>query len=221
MWPWGHLAFAYVLYSGVVHLRYRRGPAWPGIVLVALGSQTPDLIDKPLAWTLNVLPSGRSLGHSFLVGTVVVFVAVALLRRYRLKGWPFALGYYSHLLGDSIRPLLDGRIHDLAFLLWPFFEPETTGTGPPRRDRSVPTERAAGRVGAVRTRPRGRRLRLVAPRRRAGRQTPVEADPPSFGSLGRVVAVSGGSITADRPHFARSHTEFLGSWRCQSSFAIR
>ena len=131
MWPWGHLAFAYVLYSGVVHLRYRRGPAWPGIVLVALGSQTPDLIDKPLAWTLNVLPSGRSLGHSFLVGTVVVFVAVALLRRYRLKGWPFALGYYSHLLGDSIRPLLDGRIHDLAFLLWPFFEPETTGTGPP------------------------------------------------------------------------------------------
>lgn len=130
MWPWGHLAFAYVLHSGFIHLRYRRRPTWPGIVLVALGSQAPDLIDKPLAWTLNILPSGRSLGHSFLVGTVLVVVAVALLRRFGLRGWPFALGYYSHLVGDSIRPLLDGRIHDLAFLLWPFFELEIRGDPP-------------------------------------------------------------------------------------------
>lgn len=129
MWPWGHLAFAYLLHSAFVHLRYRRRPAWPGVALVALGSQVPDLIDKPLAWTLNVLPSGRSLGHSVLVGTVIVVVAVALLRRYDLRGWPFALGYYSHLAGDSIRPVLDGRFQDLAFLLWPFFELETTGEG--------------------------------------------------------------------------------------------
>lgn len=129
MWPWGHLAFAYLLHSAFVHLWYRRRPAWPGVALAALGSQVPDLIDKPLAWTLNVLPSGRSLGHSVLVGTLIVVVAVALCRRYGLRGWPFALGYYSHLLGDSIRPLLDGRFHDLAFLLWPFFEIET-GSGP-------------------------------------------------------------------------------------------
>jgi hypothetical protein len=130
VWPWGHLAFAYLLYSSFVHVWYRRRPTWPGVALVAVGSQVPDLIDKPLAWTLNVLPSGRSLGHSFLVGTIVVVVAIALFRRFDLKGWPFALGYYSHLLGDSIRPLLDGRFHDLAFLLWPFFELETTGEGP-------------------------------------------------------------------------------------------
>jgi hypothetical protein len=129
VWPWGHLAFAYLLHSSFVHLRFRRRPTWPGVALVALGSQVPDLIDKPLAWTLNVLPSGRSLGHSVLVGTVIVVVAVALLRRYDLPGWPFALGYYSHLLSDSLRPLLDGRFHDLAFLLWPFFEIEA-GSGP-------------------------------------------------------------------------------------------
>lgn len=129
MWPWGHLAFAYLLHSAFVHLWYRRRPAWPGVALAAIGSQVPDLIDKPLAWTLNVLPSGRSLGHSVLVGTVIVVVAVALCRRYGLRGWPFALGYYSHLLGDSIRPLLDGRFHDLAFLLWPFFE-LAPGSGP-------------------------------------------------------------------------------------------
>ncbi|MGM0717385.1 MAG: metal-dependent hydrolase [Halobacteriota archaeon] len=129
MWPWGHLAFAYLLHSAFVHLRYRRRPAWPGVALAALGSQVPDLIDKPLAWTLNILPSGRSLGHSFIVGTILVVVAVALLRRYELQGWPFALGYYSHLVGDSIRPVLDGRFHDLAFLLWPFVDLET-GEGP-------------------------------------------------------------------------------------------
>lgn len=129
MWPWGHLAFAYLLHSSVVHLWYRRRPAWPGVALVALGSQMPDLIDKPLAWTLNILPSGRSLGHSVLVGTLIIVAAVALCRRYDLRGWPFALGYYSHLLGDSIRPLIDGRFHDLAFLLWPLFEVET-GSGP-------------------------------------------------------------------------------------------
>lgn len=129
MWPWGHLAFAYLLHSTFAHVRYRRRPTWPGVALAALGSQVPDLIDKPLAWTFGVLPSGRSLGHSFLVGTVIVVVAVALLRRYELRGQPFALGYYSHLLGDSIRPVLGGEFSDLAFLLWPFFEVET-GEGP-------------------------------------------------------------------------------------------
>ena len=121
MWPWGHLAVAYAFYSLLFRLRYRRRPTWPGLVLVALGSQAPDLIDKPLAWTLNVLPSARSLGHSFLVGTCIVVVTVLLLRRRDLPGWAFALGYYSHLVGDSFRPALDGRFHDLAFLLWPLF----------------------------------------------------------------------------------------------------
>jgi len=130
VWPWGHLAFAYLLHSVYVHLRYWRRPLWPGVVLVAVGSQMPDLIDKPLAWTVNILPNGRSLGHSLLFGTIIVIVAVALLRRYDLEGWPFALGYYSHLLGDSIRDLLSGEFHDLAFLLWPFVELESEG-GPP------------------------------------------------------------------------------------------
>lgn len=125
VWPWGHLAVAYVLYSLLFRFRHRQRPTWPGLVLVALGSQAPDLIDKPLAWTLNVLPSGRSLGHSFLVGTVIVVVAVVLLRRRDLPGWAFALGYYSHLAGDSFRPVLDGRFHDLAFLLWPYLELDT------------------------------------------------------------------------------------------------
>lgn len=119
MWPWGHLAFAYVLYSSFVHLRYRLPPTWPGVALVALGSQAPDLVDKPLAWTFNVLPTARSLAHSLIIGTVIIIITVAILRRFDLPGWPFALGYYSHIVGDSFRAVLDGRFHDLVFLVWP------------------------------------------------------------------------------------------------------
>lgn len=119
MWPWGHLAFAYTLYSSFVHLRYRLPPTWPGVALVALGSQAPDLVDKPLAWTFNILPTARSLGHSLLIGTVIVAVTVAVLRRLDLPGLPFALGYYSHIVGDSFRAVFDGRFHDLVFLVWP------------------------------------------------------------------------------------------------------
>ena len=64
MWPWGHLTFAYLLYSPPSRLRPRISPTWPGVALLVVGSQGPDL-------------------------------------------------------GDSIRPALDGRFHDLAFLLWP------------------------------------------------------------------------------------------------------
>lgn len=124
MWPWGHLAIAYVFYSVLFRLRHRRQPTWPGAVLVVLGSQAPDLIDKPLAWTLNILPTARSLGHSFLVGTVIIVFTLVFLRRYDLPGWTFALGYYSHLLSDSFRPILAGRLHDLAFLVWPLFPSE-------------------------------------------------------------------------------------------------
>ncbi|ADQ69372.1 metal-dependent hydrolase [Halogeometricum borinquense DSM 11551] len=130
MWPWGHLAFAYVLYSSFFRLRYRLPPTWPGVALLALGSQAPDLIDKPLAWTLSLLPSGRSFAHSLVLGAVIVVVAVAIIRRLDLPGEKaFVIGYYSHLVGDSYRSVLTGKFHELAFLLWPF-APLNTGDEP-------------------------------------------------------------------------------------------
>lgn len=119
MWPWGHLGFAYLLYSPLYRLRHRTPPTWTGMALLVVGSHAPDLIDKPLAWTLHVLPTGRSFAHSLILGTAIVVVVVVALGRLDLPGWPFAFGYYTHLVGDSVRPALDGRFHDLAFLLWP------------------------------------------------------------------------------------------------------
>jgi hypothetical protein len=66
MWPWGHLALGYLLYSPFARARFGRPPTDRATLLLAFGTQLPDLVDKPLAWRLDVLPAGRTLGHSLL-----------------------------------------------------------------------------------------------------------------------------------------------------------
>jgi hypothetical protein len=121
MWPWGHLAVGYLLYSIFVHLLFRRRPGDRTTVALALGTQFPDLVDKPLAWTLAVLPNGRSLTHSLLVAILLISV-VQLLLQWRGSGdvaTAFGIGYLSHLFGDALYPLLGEEYSQLAFLGWP------------------------------------------------------------------------------------------------------
>ncbi|UIO99760.1 metal-dependent hydrolase [Halobaculum sp. CBA1158] len=139
MLPWGHAALGYLLYSAWRHLRTGRPPGGWAVVGLAVGTQFPDLIDKPLAWTVPVLPSGRSLAHSLVVivpVTVAVAAAVVLIRRARRDGAPdghtadapatpavaaaggFAFGWYAHLLGDAYRVVLPGEAC-VSYLLWP------------------------------------------------------------------------------------------------------
>lgn len=121
MWPWGHFAVGYLLYSLFAHLSARRAPSGPATIALALGTQFPDLVDKPLAWSLGVLPNGRSLAHSLLTFAVVVFAVQVLLRR-RNRGslaTAFAVGYFAGVLGDALSPLLASNYDALAFLLWP------------------------------------------------------------------------------------------------------
>lgn len=121
MWPWGHLAVGYLAYSLVAHLRDRRPPSPPAAVAVALASQLPDLVDKPLAWTFDVIPSGRSLAHSLPIALIVVtVVGIALHRRgHADAGVAFGVGYLTHLFGDALNPALGGDLSGLAFLAWP------------------------------------------------------------------------------------------------------
>jgi len=121
MWPWGHLAFGYVLYSLGVRARFRRAPeAWNALAL-GLGTQFPDLVDKPFAWWIPILPGGRTLGHSLVFA--VPLVAVLALFAHRYGGIPevvaFGFGYATHLVGDIVEPLLYGSAYELSFLLWP------------------------------------------------------------------------------------------------------
>ena len=130
MWPWGHLAVGYVLYSLFVRAYRGRPPAGLPALLVAFGTQFPDLVDKPLAWTVGLLASGRSLTHSLLTATIVIGLLGWYARRRGRSdlAFAFAVGYLSHLLGDAIGPFIDGEYVYLTFLGWPLLPPPPYGT---------------------------------------------------------------------------------------------
>ncbi|GAA0307731.1 metal-dependent hydrolase [Halarchaeum salinum] len=124
MWPWAHLGLAYVAYLVV------RPRAWwraDRLTLGALvvGTQLPDLIDKPLAWVVGVLPSGRSLAHSlvFVLPLLLVVAVVCRRRARREAGFAFGFGVLSHLALDAVGPFLAGDYGELGFLLWPLTPP--------------------------------------------------------------------------------------------------
>lgn len=123
MWPWGHLAVGYLLYSTLVRARTGRAPSGPAALAVALGTQFPDLIDKPLAWGLGVLPHGRTLAHSLFTATIVVVLGYAYARhRGRAElGVAFGVGYLTHPFADGLLPLVQGHTEYVAYLLWPLF----------------------------------------------------------------------------------------------------
>ena len=132
MWPWGHAAVGYLVYSA--YRRYRDGtsPTGPAVVAVLFGTQVPDLVDKPLAWSLGVLPTGRSLAHSWLVAAVVLGGAWVVLhgdRRSLLV--PLAVGWFSHGVADGVHAIANWEPAYLGFLLWP-----VTATPPSETDPS-------------------------------------------------------------------------------------
>jgi hypothetical protein len=129
MWPWGHLAVGYLLYTILLHVYFNRSPTGTATLAVAVGTQFPDLIDKPLAWTFDILAAGRSFAHSLLVTTVViVLVFIIAARRDRTTiALAFGTGYLSHLAADAIFPLIRSEYGDLAYLGWPITQLSPNG----------------------------------------------------------------------------------------------
>ncbi len=120
MWPWGHAAFGYLAYRLLPTKRKAHESVLVLLVLL-VGTQLPDLVDKPLAWWATILPTGRSFAHSLLTLSVFIVLAYAVARRYDRTDLAFAasFGYASHLVGDSLNSLLRLQFADLTFLLWP------------------------------------------------------------------------------------------------------
>ncbi|QLG29207.1 metal-dependent hydrolase [Halorarum halophilum] len=128
MIPWAHAAIGYLLWSASTHYWKKRPPGDLEAWCLLLGTQFPDLVDKPLAWTYNVLPSGRSLGHSLLTVLVIFAIGYALSRRWNRTNLvvAFSVGHLSHSLADTYRLLLTGQYEDLGYLLWPLLRAPTS-----------------------------------------------------------------------------------------------
>lgn len=134
MLPLGHLTFAYLWYILYAAVGTHRLPARLALVPLAVGSQFPDLIDKPLAY-IGVLRYGRSLAHSLFTFAICIccvwwltirlrgrWAATSLRERLRVvTPAAFAVGYASHLLGDSYQVLLAGDLWAARFLVYPVF----------------------------------------------------------------------------------------------------
>ena len=130
MFPHEHLLVALLPVVAYVAVRDRYLPT-PGVAFAtAVGSQFPDLVDKPLAHQFGVLPSGRVFIHSLPFALPIAAGVLAYghyTERPRVAG-AFAAAYLSHLVGDTYRSLLAGEIP--ADLLWPFVAAQPRPTVP-------------------------------------------------------------------------------------------
>ena len=121
MWPWEHLALGYLVYSLAAQAVDGHRVTAATVAALALGTQFPDLVDKPLGWGTTLLPSGLSLAHSVLFAApfaAVVTTVGAAVGRLGLA-LAFVLGYLTHLPGDVAYPLLVTGELSLGFLFWP------------------------------------------------------------------------------------------------------
>lgn len=125
MLPAEHFIVAFLPVLAYVLLRDRHLPRLRFVALVFVGSQFPDLIDKPLAHQFGILPSGRVFMHSLPI-------AIPFLLAVGIYGWKtgrkrlsaaFAFGHLSHLLADNHRALLRADPAIPPDLLWPFVQP--------------------------------------------------------------------------------------------------
>lgn len=121
MFPWGHIAVGYLCYSLACHLRGHTPSGVPTIALV-IGTQFPDLVDKPLSWSFDLLPAGV-FAHTVFVAIPTSILAIVIARRYSRTelGIAFAVGYLSHLVADVVPTLVFTNDPDPTywFLFWP------------------------------------------------------------------------------------------------------
>ena len=132
MWPLGHVAIGFLAYLAVHRARNREDIDEIAVLLAVIGSLAPDIIDKPLAWHLGVLPTGRTLAHSLLVIVPVCLVAYVLASRSGHPEWGVGLtvGALSHLIVDALPVLWDPEASG-SFLLWPVWSVEEYQDGAP------------------------------------------------------------------------------------------
>ena len=123
MRPIEHLIVALFLAVGYVVVTTRRLLSLRLAAVTFVGSQFPDIIDKPLALEAGLLPTGRVGMHSLPIAAPIWLLVV-------LYGWKtdrvraalvFVIAYASHLVADNYATLAGGRVP--SDLLWPLSPP--------------------------------------------------------------------------------------------------
>lgn len=124
MHPVSHCLIALVPVVTYVVLRDQRPPSRSVLFATVVGSQFPDLVDKPLAYQLSVIPNGRMFAHSLLVVTTVSLVVLRLATHehidHRRAVRAFVFAYLTHVAGDFSGELLTPHRPFPSNLLWPF-----------------------------------------------------------------------------------------------------
>ncbi|WP_436926735.1 metal-dependent hydrolase [Halosimplex amylolyticum] len=144
MWPWEHLAVGYILLSLYSHGRTGTPPAELPVLTLTVATQLPDLIDKPLAWQFDVM-DGTAVAHSIVVSLLLVFVVGIVTGRidHPTVSSAFAIGYFSHLLGDLVYPMIRGQGHFAwGVILWPGPNRVVTDPTPPASGAGASTTQA-------------------------------------------------------------------------------
>ncbi len=121
MMPWGHAAFGYTLYSLGHRVWTRAPPSAQAVLALLFGTQLPDLVDKPLSWGLHLFPQGYSVAHSVFVAIPIglLVLAVGLYKNRAAVAAAFAVGYWSHLVGDILMAMIEHHRSPFDRVLWP------------------------------------------------------------------------------------------------------
>lgn len=117
------IAFLPVL--AYVLVRDRGLPSARLVAIVFVGSLFPDLIDKPLAYELSLIPSGRVFMHSLPFAIpLMAIVGVYGWKTNRLRAsGVFAFAYSSHLAVDNHEEYMEAGSQIPSDLFWPFLSP--------------------------------------------------------------------------------------------------
>lgn len=120
--PFSHVLVPVGLLGAYTVFRTGDLPDGDIVLLAAFAALLPDLVDKPLAWTFGITPSGRFVAHSAVVALPLAGVgtAVAVKLGYERYGYAFALGYLSHVALDYSPVLwLGTEYYYFPNLFWP------------------------------------------------------------------------------------------------------
>lgn len=124
MSPIEHFIIAVIPVGVVVLILTRRRPPASVIGAVFFGSQFPDLIDKPLAYEVSILPTGRVFMHSLPIA-IPFFLVVGVYgwrTNRKVMSVAFVFAHFTHIVADTQKTLL-GANQPNSDLFWPFTNP--------------------------------------------------------------------------------------------------